>query len=396
MLRILTSGESHGPALTAVIEGIPAGLGITADSINRYLALRQMGYGRGRRQAIEHDTVEILSGVRHGRTLPGPITLVVRNRDYQNWQARMTAEPSDHPGAPILCPRPGHADLAGTLKYDLTDIRDVLERSSARTTAALVAAGSVCRALLGEIGIGVYGYVVAIGAVSSRAADPEKLSLEQPAIDASPVRCADPEAGDRMVAAIDAASQNGDTLGGAFEVVAVGCPPGLGTHTQWDRRLDARLACAMMSIQAVKAVEIGAGMAGARMPGSEVHDELLYNENLGFHRSRNNAGGIEGGISNGEPVVVRCGMKPLPTLKNRLRSVNVETHEAVQAHFERSDVCAVPAASVIAEAMMCIILAEATLDRFGGDSIEAFRRNAAATRAELAKRGYSGVRWSSR
>ncbi len=396
MLRILTSGESHGPALTAILEGIPAGLPISADSINEHLARRQMGYGRGRRQTIEHDTVEFLSGVRHGHTLPGPITLVVRNRDFDNWKARMGAEPTEQSIAQILCPRPGHADFAGMLKYELDDIRDVLERSSARATAALVAAGSVCRALLREIGAEVYGHVVAIGNVSGQRLEAEALPGSQAALEVSPVRCADREATDRMVAAIDAAAQNGDTLGGVFEVVAVGCPPGLGTHTQWDRRLDARLACAMMSIQAIKAVEIGSGMVGAALPGSEVHDELVYDDQAGFGRTGNSAGGIEGGMSNGEPIVVRCGMKPLPTLKSRLRSVNMVTREAVQAHFERSDVCAVPAASVIGEAMMCIVLAEAALDRFGGDSMHAFRRNVAATHAELARRGYTGVRWSSR
>ena len=396
MLRILTPGESHGPALTAILEGIPFGLKITAEAINEQLKRRQMGYGRGRRQAIEHDTVEFLSGVRHGYTLPGPITLVVRNRDFANWQTRMGAEPAIQSVTPIQCPRPGHADFAGALKYELTDIRDVLERSSARATAALVAAGAVCRVFLGELGIRVYGYVVGIGQVSSPSVPVESLGALEADLAASPVRCADRDASDRMVAAIDAAKEQGDTLGGVFEVVAVGSPPGLGTHTQWDRRLDARLASAMMSIQAIKAVEIGVGMRGASLPGSAVHDELLYDADSGFYRTGNSAGGIEGGISNGEPIVVRCGMKPLPTLRNRLRSVNVHTREAVQAHFERSDVCAVPAASVIGEAMMCIVLAEAALDRFGGDSMQAVLRNLAATRAELADRGYTGVRWSPR
>jgi chorismate synthase len=396
VLRLLTSGESHGPGLAAILEGIPAGLIVDLAEINAQLAKRQQGYGRGRRQTIEHDTVEVLSGIRHGRTLPGPITLVIRNRDFETWRERMSAAPVAADGTKVVCPRPGHADLAGVLKYELTDIRDVLERSSARATAALVAAGAVCRILLREAGVRVCGYVRSIGACDAPALEPSELEARQAEIDGSPVRCADPEAAARMVAAIDEAASRGDTLGGVVEIVAIGCPPGLGSHTQWDRRLDARLAAALMSIQAVKGVEIGAGFAGAALPGSSVHDELLYDDQAGLHRSRNNAGGIEGGMSNGEPIVVRCAMKPLPTLKNRLRSVDLTTREAVQAHFERSDVCAVPAASVIGEAMMAYVLADALIERFGGDSIQALRRNMAATAGELTGRGYTGNRWSPR
>lgn len=394
MLRILTSGESHGPQLTAIVDGLPSGLAVSADAINAQLARRQQGYGRGRRQAIESDRVEIVSGVRFGRTLPGPITLVVRNKDYDNWRTKMSVAPVDEPTAAIVCPRPGHADFAGALKHELEDIRDVLERSSARSTAILVAVGAVCRELVGAIGGRIYSQVCAIGDVTARTAAADQIEGLAEAVEASPVRCADSAAAGMMIAAIDEAASRGDTLGGVVEVVAIGCPPGLGSHTHWDRRLEGRLAAALMSIQAVKGVEVGAGFAGCSLPGSEVHDELLYDPDLGYHRARNSAGGIEGGMTNGEPIVVRCAMKPLPTLKNRLRSVDMTTREAVQAHFERSDVCAVPAAAVIAEAMVAIVLAEAALERFGGDSMAAFQRNFASAKEALASRGYTGVRWS--
>lgn len=396
MLRLLTSGESHGPALTAILEGLPAGMPVEISAINAHLARRQRGYGRGRRQSIEHDTVEFVSGVRYGRALPGPITLVVRNRDFENWRTRMSAEPLDAEATAIRCPRPGHADFAGFLKYELSDIRDILERSSARSTAALVAAGALCAQLLQGIGITVHSHVCSIGDIRAPDVAPDLVRDQHEAADESPVRCLDPVAAQAMVAAIDAAAQAGDTLGGVFEVVAIGCPPGLGSPIQWDRRLDARLAGAVMGIQAVKGVEIGSGFDGASKRGSEIHDAIRSDADHGYVRTGNNAGGIEGGMSNGEPVVVRAAMKPLPTLKNRLGSVDMLSREEVPAHFERSDVCAVPAAAVIGEAMVAYVIADAALDAFGGDSMSAFLRNHGAAAAALAERGYTGARWSIR
>jgi chorismate synthase len=394
MLRVLTSGESHGTALTAIVDGLPAGMPVSVQAIDAQLARRQGGYGRGKRQQIEHDRVEIASGVRFGRTLPGPVTLVVRNKDYENWRTRMSPEPQAETCTRITRPRPGHADFAGALKYEIDDIRDILERSSARTTAALVAAGALCRSLLDTISVQIMSHVCAIGAVHAPTVEVSALKQLYEAIEASAVRCADESATKAMVAAIDAATEAGDTLGGVFEVVAIGCPPGLGTPAQWDRRLDARLAAALMSIQAVKGVEIGAGFEGAQRLGSEVHDAIARDPEKGYVRRGNNAGGIEGGISNGEPIVIRCAVKPLPTLRKRLTSVDMATQEEAPAHFERSDVCSVPAAGVIGEAMMAIILADAALERFGGDSLGAFLRNWEATKAQLADRGYTGVRWS--
>lgn len=396
MLRLLTSGESHGPGLTAILEGLPSGLSVDLAEVNAQLARRQRGHGRGRRQQIEHDTVEALAGIRFGRTLPGPVALFIRNKDYGNWQTKMSPEPVADETSPVVCPRPGHADFAGVLKHDLYDVRDVLERSSARSTAALVAAGALCRSLLGEIGVRVVSRVCTIGSVVSSPVGLPEMEAVMEAVESSPVRCADQAASQRMVDAIDAASAAGDTLGGVFEVAAIGVPLGLGTHVQWDRRLDARLAAALMSIQAVKGVEIGAGFAGAALPGSQVHDELLYDAELGYYRGSNSAGGVEGGMSNGEPIVARCAMKPLPTLKSRLRSVDLTTREPVQAHFERSDVCAVPAAAVIGEAMVAYVLADCAVERYAGDSMAAFVRNARADAEACAQRGYTGARWSKR
>lgn len=394
MLRVLTSGESHGPALTAIVEGLPAGMPVDLELMDHELARRQRGYGRGKRQAIEQDRAEVLSGIRYGRTMPGPVTLVVRNRDYENWRGRMSPTPVDSPAHAVTCPRPGHADLAGWLKYELTDIRDVLERASARTTAALVAAGALCRQLLRPLGVGVYSYVRAIGPVACEPVEPEGLPSLAEAIEASPVRCPTQEITAAMQAAIDDAAAAGDTLGGIFVVVALGVPPGLGSCSQWDRRLDGRLAQALMSVQAVKGVEFGAGFAAARSSGIRVHDEIRYDAEHGLRRDSNNAGGIEGGISNGEPIVAQCAMKPIPTVRKRLASVDLKAMAEVPAHFERSDVCAVPAAAVIAEAMVCIVLADAALERFGGDSFEAFLRNYEAARQSLRARGFLGATWS--
>jgi chorismate synthase len=388
VLRILTGGESHGPSLSAIVEGLPAGVPVVLDSINHQLRRRQGGYGRGARQQIETDTVEILSGVRFGLTLGSPLTLLVRNRDWENWRERMSIEPMAQETPPIVEARPGHADFAGMLKYGTNDLRNILERSSARGTAALVAVGAVLRSLLAECGVRVLSHVVELGGVCVAQEHPVDYDAVEACAEQSPVRVADAEAEAAIIAAIDEAGARGDTLGGVFEVVALGCPPGLGSHVYWDRRLDSRLAAALMGIQAIKGVEVGLGFEVARRPGSRVHDELFHNPATGFTRSSNNAGGIEGGMTNGEPVVVRAAMKPLSTLKSPLRSVNMETRQAVTAHFERSDVCAVPAAGVIGEAMVSIVLAEAMLEKFGGDSLGELKRNLDSYMAEVQRRGF--------
>jgi chorismate synthase len=379
-LRFLTAGESHGEALTAVIDGIPAGLALTEADVNADLARRQRGYGRGGRMKIERDQVHITAGVRGGRTLGSPITLTIVNRDWENWKATMAVgEPE--PGAAhkeVTRPRPGHADLAGAMKYGHRDIRNVLERSSARETTARVAVAAVARRLLAEFGVTILSHITEIGGV--RVAPDLDLAWDeiQRRAEASEVRCADPDAEAAMIAAIDAAKDKGDTLGGVFEVVALGCPVGLGSYVQWDRRLDGRIAQALCSIQAIKGCELGLGFETARRPGSAVHDEILFDAVGGFRRSTNNAGGLEGGVTNGQPVIVRAAMKPLSTLRTPLRSVDLATKEAVQAVVERSDVCAVPAAGVVGEAMMAVVLAQAFLEKFGGDSLEEVRRNHAA------------------
>jgi chorismate synthase len=377
VFRFLTAGESHGEALTAVIEGVPAGLPLTAEDIDRDLARRQRGYGRGGRMKIERDRVRILSGVRWGFTLGSPITLQIANLDWENWKDTMAVAPLPPEQRPtrVTRPRPGHADLAGAMKYGHHDIRNVLERSSARETTARVAVAGVARRLLAEFGIRILSHVVEIGGV--RIPADFTLAWDELArrAEASEVRCADPETEAAMIAAIDQARSKGDTLGGVFEVVALGCPVGLGSYTHWDRRLDGRLAQAICSIQAIKGCEIGLGFESARRPGSAVHDEILFDADRGFARTSNNAGGLEGGVTNGQPVVVRAAMKPLSTLRTPLRSVDVATKEPVDAVVERSDVCAVPAAGVVGEAMVAIVLANAFLEKFGGDSLEEIRRN---------------------
>lgn len=387
MLRFLTGGESHGPALSAIVEGLPAGLFIDVEEINRQLQRRQGGYGRGARQKIEKDHVEILSGVRFGRTLGSPVTMLVRNRDFENWRDRMSVEPTAGEPPPVVEVRPGHADFAGMLKYATNDLRNILERSSARNTVSLVVVGAVCRALLEQCSIHVMSHVTCLGGIQVELPAPPDYAAIERAAEASPVRVADAAAEKRIMAAIDEAGARGDTLGGVFEVVALGCPPGLGSHASWDRRLDGRIAGAVMGIQAIKGVEIGMGFEVAVRPGSHVHDEIFPTDE-GFIRGSNNAGGLEGGMTNGEPVVVRAAMKPLSTLKKPLRSVNMQTGEAVQAHFERSDVCAVPAAAVIGEAMVAIVLAEAVLEKFGGDSMEELLRNLEGYREAVRQRGY--------
>ena len=374
--RFLTAGESHGEALTAVIDGVPAGLPLTEEQLNEDLGRRQRGYGRGGRMKIERDQAHISSGVRWGMTLGSPITLTIQNRDWENWKHTMSVDepPSGTPAKAVTRPRPGHADLAGAMKYGHRDIRNVLERSSARETTARVAVGGVAKRLLGEFGITILSHVTEIGVVRIG-------SLETPwdeirtRTETSEVRCADPATERAMIEAIDQAKAAGDTLGGVFEVVALNCPVGLGSYVQWDRKLDGRLARAFCSIHAIKGAEIGMGFEAARRPGSQVHDEILFDAAGGFDRRSNSAGGLEGGVTNGQPVIVRAAMKPISTLRKPLRSVDVATKEAVEAVVERSDVCAVPAAGVVGEAMMALVLAEAFLEKFAGDSVEEIRRN---------------------
>jgi chorismate synthase len=376
VLRFLTAGESHGPCLTAILEGCPAGFPVDAGTIDHDLRRRMQGYGRGGRMKIEQDAVEIRSGVRFGETLGSPITLVIENRDWKNWQRKMSARPEDRdPSIAVTRPRPGHADLAGALKYHHDDVRNVLERASARETAARVAVGAVAKALLRPFGIAVRGWVAEIGGI---VADHAGLAPEAifAAAEASEVRVADEEAARRIVALIDDCKARGDTLGGVVEVVATGLPPGLGSHAHWDRKLDGRLAHALMSLQATKGVEVGLGFETARRPGSRVHDEIYFDERTReFTRRTNNAGGTEGGMSSGAPLVVRVAFKPLSTLMKPLHSVDLQTKEEAKGAIERSDVCAVPAAAVIAEAVVAFVVAAAFLEKFGGDSLVEIRRN---------------------
>ena len=379
MLRFLTAGESHGPALVVIVEGVPAGLAMSADEIAIDLARRQLGYGRGRRMAIEKDRAEILSGVRHGLTLGSPIAMQIRNRDWTNWQHTMSVEanpPDDTPGArraAVTRPRPGHADLSAGLKYGHDDLRNILERASARETAARVAAGGVARALLKRFGIEVSSHVTMIG--GEGLAEPLSVSFDRlKALSfEDDVRCVDAEVAARMRASVDAAKEAGDTVGGAFEVVAHNVPPGLGSHVHWDRKLDGKIAQAMMSIQAIKAVGIGFGPEVGSRPGSKVHDEILAGPASGtvpsIVRPTNGAGGLEGGVTNGEDVRVSVWMKPISTLMKPLRSVDLTTMTESLAAIERSDVCAVPAAAVVGEAMLCLVLADALLEKFGADSV---------------------------
>lgn len=365
-LRFMTAGESHGPRLTAILEGLPAGLRLAKETIDRDLARRQQGYGRGGRMKIETDKVEVLSGVRFHETLGGPITLQVINKDFANWNGCMAAfgEPE---GEKVTAARPGHADLTGVMKYDRQDVRDILERSSARETTMRVAVGAVCKAFLQELGIEVVSHVTNIGGVEI---DPSKIDRSKIGTPiASELNCYDEAAEEQMKKRIDEAKAAGDTLGGIFEVIVRGLPVGLGSHIQWDRRLDARLSGAMMSIQAIKGVEIGAGFDCARLPGSQIHDEVFVNENGKVYRMTNRAGGLEGGMTNGEELVVRAAMKPIPTLMTPLKSVDIASREAVLACKERSDTCAVSAASVVGEAMTAFVLAQAVCEKFGADAM---------------------------
>lgn len=365
-LRFLTAGESHGAQLTAIVEGCPAGLDVDVADIDRDLARRQQGYGRGGRMAIERDRVTLLGGVRYGRTTGAPIAMAIGNRDASNWGSTLAiARPDDDAerAAPVRVPRPGHADLGGALLYDLDDIRDVIERASARETAAKVACGAVARLLLRRIGCSVVSHVVAIG--GERAV--ERLETDDlQRVEADPVRCADPAASARMCVSIDEAAAAGDTLGGVVEILAVGYPPGVGSYVHGDRRLQSRLAAAVLTIPAIRGVEFGLGFEAAKLPGSAVHDPLGHDAERGYTRGTNNAGGIEGGMSTGDDIVLRAAMKPIATLRSPLRSVELGTHRSVESRFERSDVCAVPAAGVVAEAVVALALADAALERFGG------------------------------
>ncbi|CAG9611765.1 Chorismate synthase [Bacillus rhizoplanae] len=379
-MRYITAGESHGPQLTTILEGIPAGLPLVAEDINTELARRQKGHGRGRRMQIEKDQVQILSGVRHGYTIGAPITLVVENRDFTHWTKIMGAEPlteeeSKEMKRQITRPRPGHADLNGAIKYGHRDMRNVLERSSARETTVRVAAGAVAKRILEELGIKVAGHVIEIGGVKAEKQSYNSIEELQTITEASPVRCLDEEAAQKMMQAIDDAKTNGDSIGGIVEVVIEGMPVGVGSYVHYDRKLDAKLAAAIMSINAFKGVEIGIGFEAARKPGSLVHDEILWDKDNGYTRRTNNAGGLEGGMTTGMPVVVRGVMKPIPTLYKPLQSIDIDTKEAFQASIERSDSCAVPAASVVAEAVVAWELATAVIEQFGTDRIDLIREN---------------------
>ncbi len=371
-LRLITAGESHGPGLTCIVEGLPAGLELDRAAIDRDLARRQLGHGRGGRMKIERDRVAVTGGVRHGRSLGGPIAMQVVNRDFANWEERMNPWPVDVDVAEVHLPRPGHADLVGTQKYGLADVRDILERASARETAARVAGGAVAKGFLRALGVEVFSHVVQITGV--RAPERDDLAPEDFAgVDDSPVRCLDDEAGRAMVAEINRLRKANESLGGVFEVRAFGLVPGLGSHVSWEQRLDGRLGQAILSIQAMKAVAIGAGIEVAGLPGSQAHDEIFYDEARGYYRETNRSGGLEGGMTTGEPLVVRGWMKPLPTLTKPLRSVDIATHEPAEALRERTDSCTVPAAGVVGEAMVAFVLAQAYRDKFGGDHLDDVR-----------------------
>ncbi len=380
MIRFLTAGESHGPGLVAIVEGLPAGLPVAAAGLSYELQRRRMGYGRGNRMKIEKDELEILAGVRHGRTLGSPVAVLIRNTEWPRWREEMSPEPGE-PRRTMTTPRPGHADLAGMLKYDTHDARDILERSSARETAARTIVGYLCKQLLAEVGVGIVGHVVAIGSVAA-SADRLPVPEDRDRLEESPVRVLNEADEHAMIAEIDTARADRDTLGGVVEVIAYGLPAGVGSHVHWDRRLDARLAEALMSIQAIKAVEVGDGIATARERGSSAHDEIFY-EDATWRRNRDRAGGTEGGMSTGQPLRVRASMKPIATLMRPLASVDVTSKEPDVAFRERSDTCAVPAAAVVAEQMVAYVLADELQRSLGGDTVQDFRRSFAAYRARL-------------
>ena len=379
-ITFLTAGESHGRGLLGILDGLPAGLEISENYIGSHLARRQMGHGRGGRMKIEKDFGEIWCGVRHGKTLGAPVGILVKNKDWENWTKKMSVSPVNTEIRTVTLPRPGHADLAGIQKYGFDDIRNVLERSSARETTMRVALGSVCRKLLEDVGIEVGSHVVQIHDAKDETLAPENLTPNQLSkiADSSPVRCLNNNAEQAMINTIDDAKNSGDSVGGVFEVIATGLPYGLGSYTQWNQKLHARISALMMSVNAFKGIEIGGGFGGAEKFGSEVHDEIGHDGEK-FIRYSNNAGGIEGGMSNAQPIVLRMAMKPIPTLIKPLRSVDIHTKEEKDAHKERTDSCAVPAASIIAESMLCFVLADALLEKFGGDSMEQLKAHISAT-----------------
>jgi chorismate synthase len=385
---LITAGESHGPGLTCIVEGLPAGLELRPRDLNDDLARRQLGHGRGGRMKIERDTALVTGGVRHGRTLGGPIALQVQNRDYANWEERMSPWPVDG-GAEeeVHLPRPGHADLIGTQKYKQSDVRNILERASARETAARVAGGALCKAFLRELGVSLHSHVVQIASVRAPERERALTAADFAEVDSSPVRCLDAEATAAMVREIDDLRKANESLGGVFEVLAFGLVPGLGSHVSWEERLDGRLAMALCSIQAIKGVSIGDGFAIAGVPGSQAHDEIFYSAERGYYRETNRAGGLEGGMTTGAPLVVRAAMKPLPTLTKPLRSVDIDTHEPAQALRERTDSCTVPAAAVVGEAMVAFVLADAYRRKFGGDHIDDVRGALGAYEERIGWRG---------
>ena len=376
MFRLVTAGESHGPGLTCVVEGLPAGLVLEREAIDRDMARRQLGHGRGGRMKIEKDAADITAGVRHGFTLGGPVALQVANRDYANWEERMNPWPVEAVVPEVHLPRPGHADLAGVMKYGFTDVRNVLERASARETAARVAGGALAKAFLRELGVEIRSHVTQIGSVRAAEGDPAFEDFE--GVDESPVRCLDPEATPAMVEEINVLRKRNESIGGIFELRAFGLMPGLGSHVSWEQRLDGRIGMAILSIQACKGVGLGDGFDLAGRPGSEAHDEIFYSEERGYHRETNRSGGLEGGMTTGEPLAVRAAMKPIPTLTKPLRSVDIETREPAQALRERTDSCVVPAAGVVGEAMLAVVLATAYREKFGGDHIDDVRAAVAA------------------
>jgi chorismate synthase len=369
-LRLTTAGESHGPGLTCIVEGLPAGLEIRREDLNADMARRQLGHGRGGRMKIERDRAEVFGGVRHGRTLGGPVALQIANRDYVNWEQRMSPWPGGEEVEEVHLPRPGHADLIGTQKFKQSDVRNILERASARETAARVAGGGLCKALLRAVGVTVHSHVVQIASVRAPVLERPLQLADFADVDSSPVRCLDAETSREMVREIDDLRKANESLGGVFEVHAFGLVPGLGSHVSWEERLDGRLAMAVCSIQAVKGVAIGDAFAVAGLPGSQAHDEIFYASERGYYRNTNRAGGLEGGMTTGSPLIVRGAMKPLPTLTQPLRSVDIESHEPAQALRERTDSCTVPAAGVVGEAMVALVLADAFRQKFGGDHID--------------------------
>ena len=382
-LRLITAGESHGPGLTCIVEGLPAGIELSREEINADMARRQLGHGRGGRMKIERDSATVTGGVRHGRTLGGPVALQIENRDYANWEERMNPWPVGEEMAEVHLPRPGHADLVGTQKYKQSDVRNILERASARETAARVAGGALCRALLRVLGVSVHSHVLQIASVRAPAPERALTAADFAEVDSSPVRCIDAEATRAMVKEIDELRRANESLGGVFEVQAFGLLPGLGSHISWEERMDGRLAMAVCSIQAIKGVSIGDGFQVAGLPGSQAHDEIFYSGERGYYRETNRAGGLEGGMTTGCPLIVRGAMKPLPTLTKPLRSVDTDTHEPAEALRERTDSCTVPAAAVVGEAMVAFVLADAYRRKFGGDHIDDVRGALAAYRERI-------------